>query len=642
MSDSSLRLPARPSLEQLRKQAKELLKAVRAGDEAARARFAKAGRQGPALLATAQHVLALECGFENWINLRRYVEATRPSRIDRYAMMAEDVVLACQTGDAGAIERLGEFFGGRLTVESIRNRVRLRLNTVGETIALAEGRLFVARAYGFEGWEAFQESVMQPRKRAATIHGLSSTPPFYKIDQKDRSIEPWPPLSLNEWGEIFDVMRQRRITRLRAAGQMTDAALEHLAASGSVTSLELQGSRHVTDVGIKHLARMPGLERLNLSGCSITDRGLAILRELPELREFYLYHHGGVSDAGAASLAFCEKLERVDLLGSATGDGAIRALAGKRNLRHFKSGTEVSDRGLPLLHEIPRFKKWHGGDPEFSLMSFHAEPNHLLLRGQITDKGMASLVGLDGLFSLNLDDAKLSITAAGLRPLLSLPNLCCLGFDAKDETMGAIAELPRLRMLMCQDTSAGDHGFMQLSRSRTLEYIWGRRCYNLAGVGFRALSKMPSLRGLSVSCRNVDDASLASLPDFPALVEFMPMDVSDEGFRHVGRCARLEGVWCMYCRDTGDAATEHLTGLERLKVYYAGETRITDRSLELLGRMRSIERLTLAACAGVTNVGVAALAHLPLLKELTLELLPAVTRDAVRLIPARVRVSFES
>jgi hypothetical protein len=46
----------------------------------------------------------------------------------------------------------------------------------------------------------------------------------------------------------------------------------------------------------------------------------------------------------------------------------------------------------------------------------------------------------------------------------------------------------------------------------------------------------------------------------------------------------------MYCRDTGDVATGHLAGLS-LKTYYTGKTKITDRSLGILGRMRSLERL---------------------------------------------------
>jgi putative membrane protein len=35
---------------------------------------------------------------------------------------------------------------------------------------------------------------------------------------------------------------------------------------------------------------------------------------------------------------------------------------------------------------------------------------------------------------------------------------------------------------------------------------------------------MPSLRGLSVSCRNVDDDAISMLPTFPALRELMPME----------------------------------------------------------------------------------------------------------------------
>jgi hypothetical protein len=54
-------------------------------------------------------------------------------------------------------------------------------------------------------------------------------------------------------------------------------------------------------------------------------------------------------------------------------------------------------------------------------MTFNPDPNFLLRRGSITDKGLASLVGLDGLFALNLDDRKLAVTAAGLKLRLGTP-----------------------------------------------------------------------------------------------------------------------------------------------------------------------------------------------------------------------------
>lgn len=93
---------------------------------------------------------------------------------------------------------------------------------------------------------------------------------------------------------------------------------------------------------------------------------------------------------------------------------------------------------------------------------------------------------------------------------------------------------------MGQGAIAGGERFEALSGSQSIEYIWGRECPNLGGRGFAALASMPALRGIAVSCRNADDASLSALPRFQALREFMPMDVPDAGFRHIGRRENLE------------------------------------------------------------------------------------------------------
>ena len=212
-----------------------------------------------------------------------------------------------------------------------------------------------------------------------------------------------------------------------------------------------------------------------------------------------------------------------------------------------------------------------------------------MLRGPFTDRGMAQLAGLDGLFALNVDSDQLAITGAGLRhSRAAAPRW--LAFDAKDESMPHIAALPHLRFLMCQDTTAGDDGFVALSRSQSIEYIWGRRCHNLQRRGFMALADMPALR-VPVGelqerrrCRTVGAAAL------PALRELMPMDVPDDGYRHIGQCEQLESLVLMYCRDTTDAATQHITGLPKLKKYFASYNRITDRTPEMLSGMARSRR----------------------------------------------------
>lgn len=137
---------------------------------------------------------------------------------------------------------------------------------------------------------------------------------------------------------------------------------------------------------------------------------------------------------------------------------------------------------------------------------------------------------------------------------------------------------------MCQDTEASDDGFVALSRSRTLEHLWGRRCYNLRRRGFVALAEIPTLAYLSVSCRNVDDEG----PD--------------------------------------------------LRKYFASYNRVTDRTPEMLATIPSPEEITFDSCAGLTNAGIAALARLPRLRTLGVSGMRSVTADIVRAFGPGVEV----
>jgi ankyrin repeat protein len=77
-------LPQDPDLAQLRKQARELQRAVRAGDESALARVspwhAEPLRADTFQLTAAQLVLAREHGFASWARLRRYVQIVTAGR----------------------------------------------------------------------------------------------------------------------------------------------------------------------------------------------------------------------------------------------------------------------------------------------------------------------------------------------------------------------------------------------------------------------------------------------------------------------------------------------------------------------------------------------------------------------------------
>lgn len=135
-------LPSSPDLDHLRKQAKRLLRAARAGTSEALQRFATtlpaardlslaALAHHPLRLHDAQSVVAREHGFRSWTELKRYVEWARSAAAERLSrwlsfvfegqareralalrMLAEEPALvsgypwlACVVGDVARIER---------------------------------------------------------------------------------------------------------------------------------------------------------------------------------------------------------------------------------------------------------------------------------------------------------------------------------------------------------------------------------------------------------------------------------------------------------------------------------------------------------------------------------------------------------
>ncbi|MCC6243298.1 MAG: hypothetical protein IT353_10680 [Gemmatimonadaceae bacterium] len=535
-----------------------------------------------------------------------------------YEEKADALLAAYRTGTPEAMERHWRLTWHRRAWQGMRTYVQIGLGHQAREdldISLDDARWLVAREHGFDDWDALCAVVQDVARPAALLEkpmallGASTQRTALHEGRTDE------PVSIaREWPEVLHDAAGGDVIGIDAHGQMTDAMLADVCALTHLTTLRLNGSGAVTDEGVALLARLPNLRHLDLSGTAVTDRGVAALAALPQLTSLSLAWTQA-TDNGVAALAALDALEEVDLSGSACGDGAVRALAGKSALSQFSTGQRTTDDGLAFFREYPVFAEWRGGDVNIALLSPTARANRLHLRGQFTGRGVAHLASLHGLFALDLDDSSLPLVGTDLAPLVDLPHLGWLAIDAKDDAMPFIARMPHLRYLGCQDTPATDRGWVGLGASRSIEQIWGRRCYGLERDGFWALSRMPRLSNLSVSCKNVDDVGIAALPDFPALRELMPMDIPDAGYRHIGRCAALESLVLMYCRDTSDAATEQLTGLPRLARYFASYTQITDRTPELLSTMDSLTSVTLDSCAGVTNAGIAHLARLPAVRE---------------------------
>src|SRR5688500_8510802 len=111
MSNAKTHLPERPSLQQLRKQAKELLQQLRSGDPSATARLRKYKTTvDDPILADAQFALAREYGFESWPKLAHHIQASHTPDLQHHQRIAEDLVAAYNSADTQAATRLNDLF----------------------------------------------------------------------------------------------------------------------------------------------------------------------------------------------------------------------------------------------------------------------------------------------------------------------------------------------------------------------------------------------------------------------------------------------------------------------------------------------------------------------------------------------------
>ena len=133
-------LPASPDFEQLRRQAKELLRAAQEGDREAGARLAQVSEQST--LAAAQLALARGYGFPSWAKLKREVERREilDSRdVQRLsALLGEDPALA-----TAPLERWCDHPRG---ASPLAYTAMQRYDTAGRVWRDAEGTGAVARA----------------------------------------------------------------------------------------------------------------------------------------------------------------------------------------------------------------------------------------------------------------------------------------------------------------------------------------------------------------------------------------------------------------------------------------------------------------------------------------------------------------
>jgi Leucine-rich repeat (LRR) protein len=237
----------------------------------------------------------------------------------------------------------------------------------------------------------------------------------------------------------------------------------------------------VTDEGIRTLSQASGLEEIHVVSDLLTDDCMPAVCSLPRLRSLLFDGVPGVTDRGIAALTNVRDLRELYLNGTQLTDRGLRHVAHLKDLWNLcLNDTRVSDEGVRLF----------GSLQSLNLLS--------LERTKVTGRTFASVVNND-CFSLYLGGAE--VDDDGVRViterLTNLMRLDLSGTRITDRSVPYLARLPKLNDVRLRHTDISDEGLQVLFNHPSLEaiYLQGTKVSDF-GIGklMRTLPKLTVYR----------------------------------------------------------------------------------------------------------------------------------------------------
>lgn len=146
------------------------------------------------------------------------------------------------------------------------------------------------------------------------------------------------------------ILRSRPHLELAHSGA-TDSTVAQLAGLTHFRSVDLRGNPGITDASAPTLRSWTGLEKVDVTGTSLTGAGLREIARLPRLSDL----NAGRTKTGDTPI-FSEPptgLERLNLASTGAGDVAIAQLEVATRLRWLMlDGTSVTDASIPVLARL--------------------------------------------------------------------------------------------------------------------------------------------------------------------------------------------------------------------------------------------------------------------------------------------------
>ncbi len=247
----------------------------------------------------------------------------------------------------------------------------------------------------------------------------------------------------------------------------------------------------------------------------------------------------------------------------------------------------------------------------------------------VKDDGLAHVGRLTGLRAIDLQSTH--VTDEGIKHLARLAKLEQIdldafrvdreGFGVGDDAMKVLGQLPSLRSVGLRLTKVTDAGLAELAKCPTLTYL-GLAGTRVTDAGLASLEQLSNLDSLQLGVYNegakITDDGLKIIGKLKNLksLDLSGTKVSDKGLVYLAPLVKLEHLALDHTdvSDKGLAQLEPRQSLKTIRLYTRHS--MGDVAAENLAKLKSLERIS--ENLEVTDKGIAALATLPKLQQLTL------------------------
>jgi hypothetical protein len=250
--------------------------------------------------------------------------------------------------------------------------------------------------------------------------------------------------------------------------------------SGQVFAVNLRAS-WVSDGDLLELARMPKLQKLDLSRTRISDKGLAYLKTAPVLRDVNLSYAERIGDPAHAVIKEWKQLTRLSLRGTVVADETAAAAASLPGLETLDlADTIVGDVGVEALAAAPKLRQLTLGNVRMSEVGYQSLRQltgllHLDISGgrhrgfnTLSERSVQAIASLRQLKILRLGHIRIPAKHFGL--LTGLTNVEELGLefspDVSDDAIPQLAAWKSLRRLDLTGTKVTAEGIAKLRSQR--------------------------------------------------------------------------------------------------------------------------------------------------------------------------------